>query len=1191
MFDLAHKVERAQLIPAKIGNASVNAATQRVACREFSMQRTDLDQVAHEAVALVENWLTSAAKAKSRSAAEKRLAKILQDANGLDWTLRFVDRVIRPVDRKVAAAELAELAKHMPLSLKPTDRIMIRLGGLFAKPFSFIVIRVAKARLRQLVGHLIADARPRPLTRHIKKAKSGGIKLNLNLLGEAVLGEVEAMHRFDQTMAMLKRPDVDYVSVKVSAVASQLSMWGFDSTVDRLVERLLPLYEYAASAATPKFINLDMEEYRDLRLTLEVFKRLLSMPNLRALEAGIVLQAYLPDSFEALKELTDFAVARKASGGATIKVRIVKGANLAMELVDAEMHDWAVATYGTKAESDANYKRLIEFALNAQHIYALRVGIAGHNLFDLAFAHKLAERRGVGPHVEFEMLKGMAAHLSGQVKATVGSLLLYTPVVSPREFQVAIAYLTRRLEENGSPENFMSGVFDIAQNKFVFDRERTRFMHSIELMQSLSSNPNRKQDRNRDREIMPLGSHERFKNVADTDPALPANRAWANRIFAGARQLQPTLPTNAELVARMGLDQHGIEALVMRSRESADGWAANASARKQTLLNVGAELARSRGALIEVLMAEAGKTMSEADAELSEAIDFANFYAQSIDQIAQLEASEGLTFTPHKLVVVTPPWNFPVAIAAGGILAALAAGAAVIIKPAPQVVNCGQAMVEALWRAGVPRELLSIVFLNDGELGLALVGHQNVDAVILTGGFDTARLFKSHRPRMQLSAETSGKNAIVVSPYADLDLAASDLAKSAFGHAGQKCSAASLGILVGSVYKNRQFLKQLVDAASSMKVGWGYQADASVGPIIESPGDKLRSALTQLEKGEKWLLEPKQLDSTGRLWSPGIKIGVRSGSFFHMNEAFGPVLGLMRAKNVKHALALQNATDYGLTAGMHSLNADEIKTWLRQIEAGNLYVNRGITGAIVERQPFGGLKRSTVGFGLKAGGANYVLQFGSFGRTSRLPRQKSMPSQDIVSFVESQAGRIAGNELEWLTVAAGSDKFWLDNLFAPASLDGGDLKAEGNYHRYLPATNLHVRVSDDATLAPIARYIVAAKATATNPRFSLSPDFVRRSGLKNSELKKFFAGFEFAIESEANFNPASRPSSRLLLVGSRESHIVQLMADPDLFVFGGEVLASGRLTLLAFLREQSVSITQHRFGAVQSELVGILQAH
>ena len=343
------------------------------------------DEVAAEAIALVESWLKESKRKGSRSPAEKRLAKILKDSKGLDWTLKFVDRVIRPSDRKVAAAELAKLSKDLPRSLGPIDRAAISLGGSLATSFSFIVIPIAKAVLRKLVGHLIADARPKKLTKHISKAKSGGVSLNLNLLGEAVLGEEEANHRFNETFALLKRKDVDYVSIKLSAVASQLSMWGFEATVTRMVEKLTPLYEYAASSNQKKFINLDMEEYRDLGLTMLVFKKLLSKPTLKNLEAGIVLQAYLPDSFEALKELTEFAHVRKLEGGAGIKVRIVKGANLAMELVDAQWHGWNLATYGTKADSDANYKRLIEYSLNPERVNSLRIGIAGHNLFDLAY--------------------------------------------------------------------------------------------------------------------------------------------------------------------------------------------------------------------------------------------------------------------------------------------------------------------------------------------------------------------------------------------------------------------------------------------------------------------------------------------------------------------------------------------------------------------------------------------------------------------------------------------------------------------------------------------------------------------------------------------------------------------------------------------------------------------------------------
>ena len=1154
------------------------------------MLEIERDEVAAEAIALVESWLKDSKRKGSRSPAEKRLAKILKDPKGLDWTLKFVDRVIRPSDRKVAAVELSKLSKDLPKSLGTLDRIAISLGGLLATSFSFIVIPIAKSVLRKLVGHLIADARPKKLTKHIAKARSNGVSLNLNLLGEAVLGEEEANHRFNETFELLKRKDVDYVSIKLSAVASQLSMWGFEATVSRMVDKLTPLYEYAASSGNKKFINLDMEEYRDLGLTMLVFKKLLSKPTLKNLEAGIVLQAYLPDSFEAIKELTEFAHVRTLEGGAGIKVRIVKGANLAMELVDAQWHGWNLATYSTKADSDANYKRLIEYSLNPDRVESLRIGIAGHNLFDLAYGHVLSVRRGVQHKVEFEMLQGMAQHLSSQVKKSVGSLLLYTPVVRPSEFQVAVAYLTRRLEENGSPENFMSGVFDITTSVDVFNREKERFELSLSKMENLSSGPNRKQNR--------LGESfeisQVFENAPDTDTALTNNRDWVRQVLAGASALEGNLKTHQAYLSEANLETYEVEEMVSGAKAASKSWSEDSDARKKILLRCGVELAKSRGALLQLMIAEGGKTIGEADAELSEAIDFANFYAHSIDEILETEKVDGVEFIPHQLVVVTPPWNFPVAIAAGGVLAALAAGSAVIIKPAPQVVNCVLAMVETLWRAGVPREVLRVAMLPDNELGLHLVGHSSVDAVILTGAFETAQLFKSYRPRIQLAAETSGKNAIVVSPFADLDLAAADLSKSAFGHAGQKCSAASLGILIGSVYENSQFLKQLVDAVSSMKVGYGSQSDASVGPLIEPPSPKLQRALTTLEPGESWLLEPQQLDDSGRLWRPGIKLGVTEGSFFHQTECFGPVLGLMQAKNLAQALKLQNGTDFGLTAGIHSLNVEEIKTWLENIEAGNLYVNRGITGAIVERQPFGGFKRSSVGWGLKAGGRNYLLQFGRFVEKNGSTTSYLVTSHEsVVSYVQAVEEIVSNpKEMSWLVSAGSSDAMWHKNLYSrekyELGLEKGEMANEANYHRYLPLPYVIVRVSRTASIAALARVVMAAKLAGTTIELSLAKSFVTSKNLTRQQLETLAGGFRVSLSEEEDFKPSVVPGTKLILVGPREARISELQENPDLFVFGNEITRSGRVTLLCLMREQSISITQHRFGAIQSELVNIL---
>ena len=1152
------------------------------------MHKDERDQVAAEAISLVKTWLEESKRQGSRSPAEKRLAKILKDPKGLDWTLKFVDRVIRPSDRTVAASELVKLSKNLPMSLGPIDRFAIKVGGLLAKPFSFIVIPVAKAVLRKLVGHLIADARDNKLTKHIRKAKSGSASLNLNLLGEAVLGEGEANHRFNETFQLLKRSDVDYVSIKLSAVASQLSMWGFEATVTRMVDKLTPIYLYAAKSKTTKFINLDMEEYRDLGLTMLVFKKLLSKPELKNLEAGIVLQAYLPDSYEALKELTEFAQLRTLEGGAGIKVRIVKGANLAMEHVDAKWHGWELATYSTKADSDANYKRLIDYSLHPERVKSLRIGIAGHNLFDLAFGHILSVRRGVQNKVEFEMLQGMAQHLSAQVKNSVGSLLLYTPVVRPSEFQVAVAYLTRRLEENGSPENFMSGVFDITKDQAVYERERKRFELSLERMDLLTSGSNRKQNRLSDA----VETNEVFVNAPDTDTALPNNRDWIRQVIAGAKALEGNLQSHEAHVAKANLETYEIEEMVAAARKAAVSWSDNPELRKELLLRCGQELAKSRGALMQLILAEAGKTIGEADSELSEAIDFANFYAHSISEITETEKLDGVKFISHRLVVVTPPWNFPVAIAAGGVLAALAAGAAVIIKPAPQVTNCVLAMVETLWRAGIPKDVLKVALVPDNELGLALVGHNQVDAVILTGAFETAQLFKNYRPRMRLAAETSGKNAIVISPFADLDLAANDLAKSAFGHAGQKCSAASLGILIGSVYKNAQFLKQLVDCAESMKVGYGSQADASVGPLIERPSPKLLRALTTLEAGESWLLEPKQLDQSGRLWRPGIKIGVKPDSFFHLTEVFGPVLGLIEAKDLGEALNIQNGTQFGLTAGIHSLNTEEIFHWLCDIDAGNLYINRGITGAIVERQPFGGFKRSAVGYGLKAGGRNYLLQFGHFEDIGELTISNELPN--IVAFAEV-IKLVEPDKLDWLHQAIRSDEYWTDQLGIGAEkMDGGDIEVEGNYHRYLADDrNITIRVSQNAAKAEFARIVVAMFLYGAT--ISVDPAFQSAHGLSDDQLSNL-AGKDrsrFAVETEAQFfefMTEVKPGHKLILVGAKEPIIDQLQANPDLFVIDTPITKSGRATLLALYREQSISITQHRHGAIQSELVNILDA-
>ena len=1205
-------------------------------------------ELAEDAVALARRWVDESAAAAVDPAAE-RLAGVLKDPNGLPFTIGFVDGVMRPESLGAAAANLQRVAPLVPDFLPWYLRAAVRAGGAVAPVLPAPTVPLARRALREMVGHLIVDARPDKLGPALAKIRASGARLNLNLLGEAVLGEAEALRRLDGIHELIRRDDVDYVSVKVSAIASHISMWAFDDVVDTVVERLLPLYLTAAAAPGPDaaqtFINLDMEEYRDLDLTIAVFTRILEDPRLHGLEAGIVLQAYLPDALPALRQLTAWAQQRVDAGGARIKIRLVKGANLAMERVDAVMHGWPLATHASKLDADAGYVRCLDEALRPENSRAVRLGVAGHNLFDIAYAWLLAGERGVRGDVEFEMLLGMAQGQVAAVSREVGHVLLYVPVVRPDEFDVAISYLVRRLEENASSENFLSAAFDLVGDPAMFARERDRFLASLDraVDPGLTAGPNRHQDRARaasaaaapavtrpaddagdgdltqvvlgiasgrddgdvvDTAVFDLRESAKaegaagFTNAPDTDPALPANRVWAAGILS---RVTSSTAGEAVIAAARIDDADALEATIARVRAAGERWGAVAADdRAAVLRGVARALEARRGELVEVAASETGKVFAEADVEVSEAVDFANYYAATA---RELDRVSGAVFVPAALTVVTPPWNFPVAIAAGGVIAALAAGSGVVFKPAPQARRCAAVVAEALWEAldaaGVERDLVALVDIDEGALGQQLVAHPDVDRVILTGSWETAQLFRSWRTDLPLLAETSGKNAMIVMPSADLDLAASDLVKSAFGHAGQKCSAASLAILVGPVARSDRFARQLVDAVRSLRVGSPSDPLSEVGPVVEAPRGKLDWALTTLEDGESWLVAPELLAAPaapdggapsyeGRLWRPGIRVGVRPGSRTHLEEFFGPMLGIMHASSLSEAIELQNAVAYGLTAGLYTQDPADLELWLDQVEAGNLYVNRGITGAIVQRQPFGGWKRSSVGAGAKAGGPNYLVGLGSWrpssgGAPSSTLHLRGLDAR-ITTLIEAAQPSLDYEAFEWLRRGALSDAVAWDREFGRVK-DVSRLAVERNLFRYRPVP-VAVRATKDAAWQALLRVVVAGVRAGGEITISAPvglPAGVRRALGDVDAAVYVETDDEWIARLDAARAEGDAP--RVRLVGPAESvaraHTALVTAtggDPDLAVYAGEVTTAGRIELLPFLREQAVSITAHRFG-------------
>ncbi len=1060
----------------------------------------------------------------------------MSDPAAADFTVRLTDEVSRMSLPARAAHRFAALVRNADLgALSRLDRWLLRVGAVVAPAMPRVVMPLVNRRLRSESDGVILPADDPAFADHLRRRAEAGIRCNVNVLGEAIVGDGEARRRLAMVIERLRRPDVDYVSVKISAICPAITPLAFDDTVARVVERLRPLYRCAASFDPPKFVNLDMEEYRDLDLTIAVFRELLDEPELASLDAGIVLQAYLPESRSAARDLAGWAVERRRRGGGRVKVRLVKGANLAMEHAAAELAGWPAAPYGSKAEVDANYKAVLDVLGERTFDDAVRIGVASHNLFEVAWALGLRreqEAAGRPARIEFEMLEGMSPSQSTVVRSATGDLLLYSPVVKRSDFAAALAYLVRRLDENTSPDNFLAHLHDLAERPDLFEREAERFVDSVRRRRLVSDAGRRTQDRTRPptgtvRAVSDSGATPaRFVNAPDTDWTRRPNRDW----IAEALEADEPEPRDGDRVTPADVDRAVSRSVAARWR-----WAATSVADRAAVLDrVGDEFEAARGRLLAVMASDAGKTVAQGDPEVSEGVDFARYYAREAVRLGSIAG--GVSSSPLGTVVVTPPWNFPFAIPAGGVLAALAAGNTVVLKPAPQTVNTARLIVDLCRRAGVPDGVLQFVPAADDDAGRRLITHPEVSAVILTGAHATADMFHSWRPGLHLHAETSGKNALAISAAADLDEAVADLVASAFGHAGQKCSAASLAIVEAPLYDDPRFLERIRDAAATLRVGPAHDLATDVGPLIEPPGPTLLRALTELDEGERWLLRPEPRSADRRLWSPGIRVGVRPGSWFARTECFGPVLGVIRADDLDHAIEIQNSTDFGLTAGLHSLDPAEIERWTERVEAGNLYVNRGITGAIVQRQPFGGWKRSAVGPTAKAGGPNYVATL------RRWVDDGAVDADDVAASFAAW----------WHTIGA-------------AEHDATGLTVERNVFRYrsLPG-GVAVRFGPLATERHRALIRAAARTVGCH-----------------------------LVVSEAAAEDGSAFAARVVGSGVDRYRAVGVPIEPEVAVAchragvsvdDAEPVGAPEIELPRWLREQAVSVTMHRHGRVYRSL-------
>jgi len=1135
---------------------------------------------------------------------QKKYAILIQNPNDKTLLSKLLDESSQIHSNKKLARRMKILIDHygIPQFFSKTDTLLIRLFTSFGYLFDFIAVPIFKRRLRSDTSKVIIDEKRSFLNHHLTERRKQKIGQNVNLLGEVVLGNGEAGRRYHHYLEALKDPQINYISIKISGIYAQINPLNYAQNKLELTELLTRIYQQSIDfpyvdengISVSKFVNLDMEEYKDTELTLDLFKTVLSLPQFKNYSSGIVVQAYLPDAWNFQTELLEFSKQRVANGGSPLKMRLVKGANLQMESIVSSLKGWENPILGSKVEVDANYLHILDRALEPDNAKVLHIGVASHNFFSIGYAYILSRKNNVEEAVTFEMLEGMANHLPRVMRNLGKQIILYTPVVKNEHFLNAVSYLVRRLDENTGKDNFLSYSFNLKYDSKQWRFLQQQFLEAFALKDKIEARPYRTQDRNI--ELQTSNTElQTFRNEPDTNFDLKANRLWADTIRKNWKKSandQPyQIPVQSGTEELTGKKKHRytdrsqneevcvceanlssldqVKEIITIAENDHSNWRKTTLEDRNIILHkVADNLSRNRGNLIGCMSAITGKTFGEGDVEVSEAIDFCRYYPITMKSFEGLKT---ISMTPKGMVLVISPWNFPLAIPAGGVAAALTGGNSVILKPATSAFPVAWEFAKSFWAAGVPKDALQVVCTDGREPLNYLTAHSSIKHIILTGGTDTAFHLLKNNPTCPLSAETGGKNAIILTASGDRDHAIQNIVTSAFSNAGQKCSACSLLLLEKEVYNDPEFKTKLTDAVTSMKTGGVWDGGNIVGPMITCENEKLLFAIDHMEAGETWLVKPEFADEKRFILKPCVKWGVKPDSYSFKNELFAPLLSVVCIADLEDGIKKVNGSEYGLTSGLQSLDEKEQTRWKNSIEAGNLYINRGITGAIVNRQPFGGMKRSAFGGGIKAGGRNYVTGFVNINEDSKVPTTYKEKKQ-----YNAFSSLLNHHENAHFHAAVDSYiKNW-ENEFSTET-DIHHLMGEKNTFRYLPLKNMALRVQNTDNFCDIFIILAAANIVKTPIILSIGQDDYKLDVLRKSMQHEC----TIIIQSEIEFLQNIEKYERIRTCNRQLSDDFYMKAaETGKHIASSKPLIEGRIELLHYVKEQSIAFEYHRYGSI-----------
>ena len=938
---------------------------------------------------------------QARSKKQSWLSTAFWSDKLMDWAMqdeafkiqlfRFVDTFPMLVTPQQVHEHLIDYLTQPDVKLPPGLGVGLKAGGMLQGTMTKTVTsQITKMAERFIAGTDAASALP-----SLEKIWNEGVAFSVDLLGEACVSDAEAVDYRQRYLDLLtnlpktvsnwkSQPILESdhlgsiprtnISIKISSLFANTDPISHDNSIDGLIESLRPILEEAARNNT--FINFDMEQYEFKDLTLDLFMRCCDEIDF---PAGLALQAYLRSGDDDAKRIIDWS----ARTNRCITVRLVKGAYWDYETIHAEEMGWKVPVWSRKIDTDACFERMVALLIDSTPTEVgkggVKLALGSHNIRSIASGMALLEKRGLPPAaIEIQMLRGMADQLKAGVLSEGLRLREYVPV---GEMIPGMAYLVRRLLENTSNESWL-------RSSFVDDVDSTILLASPHIVHD-DEDPGilRIKDAPERHLLSPAVVGVGDERPFFTEPYRDFSESEARSNFASA--IAASVVPSVERVTTV----EAMTAIVDRAAQAFSNWRdTDPIVRSQVLVNAAAFMRTRRDDLCGVVMREAGKTWREADGDVCESIDFCEYYARMAPELFERERlgsfigeDDQQFYQPRGVAAVISPWNFPMAICCGMTVAALVTGNSVIVKPAGQTTGIAKLICDILWEAGAPRDVLHYAAGPGAIVGSALVRDPRVSIIAFTGSkavgldiLESAGRTPETQPFVKkVICEMGGKNAIIIDASADLDEAVLGIRQSAFGYQGQKCSACSRAVVVDSAHD--MFLERLVESTRTLVVGDVMDPSTNMGPVIDAKAAEEIRSYIEIGKTEGKLelagVVPDGLEElTGRVYvGPHIFSGIEPHHRIAKEEIFGPVLAVMRVGDFDEALQVANSSEYKLTGGVFSRKPAHLERAKREFRVGNLYLNRGCTGALVGRMPFGGFGMS--GVGSKAGGKDYLLQF------------------------------------------------------------------------------------------------------------------------------------------------------------------------------------------------------------------------